>query len=193
MSETKSIHSHDGDDERRDDRKGKKDSRTSKLFKRMSTSMSTMPWKNSQSSLALPEQDMRSTSLSSLREPPPPVQVGDLNVQFPDTLVSLTFCHSFRTLLTNEQLWKRRFVEIDTTGNLVMGPSISNPKGVTKRYHLTEFKTPYRPDQDLQELPNSVVMDFIDGRTLQCACETSTSQAHVLQSKYSDSCYTGNY
>jgi hypothetical protein len=88
MSETKSIHSHDGDDEKREDKKGKKDSRTSKLFKRMSSSMSTMPWKNSQSNLALSEQDMRSTSLSSLREPPPPVQVGDLNVQFPDTLVS---------------------------------------------------------------------------------------------------------
>jgi hypothetical protein len=89
MSETKSIHSvHDGDDEKREDKKGKKESRTTKMFKRMSSSMSTMPWKNSQSSLALPEQDMRSTSLASLREPPPPVEVGDLNVQFPDTLVS---------------------------------------------------------------------------------------------------------
>jgi hypothetical protein len=88
MSESKSIHSHDGDDEKREDKKGKKDSRTSKLFKRMSSSMSTMPWKNSASSLALPEQDLRSTSLSSLREPPPPVHVGDLNIQFPDTLVS---------------------------------------------------------------------------------------------------------
>lgn len=88
MSETKSIHSHDGDDEKREDKKGKKDSRTSKLFKRMSSSMSTMSWKNSASSLTLPEQDLRSTSLSNLREPPPPVQIGDLNIQFPDTLVS---------------------------------------------------------------------------------------------------------
>ena len=87
MSETKSIHSHDGDDEKREDKKGKKDSRTSKLFKRMSSSISTMPWKNSASSLALPEQDLRSTSLPNLQEPPPPVQVGDLNIQFPDTLV----------------------------------------------------------------------------------------------------------
>lgn len=85
MSETKSIHSPDGDDEKREDKKGKKDSRTTKLFKRMSSGLGL---KNSQSSLALPEQDMRSTSLSSLREPPPPVQVGDLNIQFPDTLVS---------------------------------------------------------------------------------------------------------
>ncbi|UPX14871.1 uncharacterized protein EKO05_0005342 [Ascochyta rabiei] len=165
MSETKSIHSHDGDDEKREDKKGgKKDSRTSKLFKRMSSSMSAMPWKNSASSLALPEQDLRPTSLLSVREPPPSVQVGDLNVQFPDTL-----------------LWKRRFVEIDALGNLVLSPSISNPKGITKRFHLTEFETPYPPDQDRQELPNSVVLDFIDGRTLQCACESSTSQAHVLQ------------
>jgi hypothetical protein len=164
MSETKSIHSHDGDDEKREEKKGKKDSRTTKLFKRMSSSISTMPWKNSASSLALPEQDTRSTQLSSVQEPPPPVQVGDLNIQFPDTL-----------------LWKRRFVEIDAVGNLVLGPSISNPKGIVKRFHLTEFQAPYPPDQDQQELPNSVVLDFIDGRTLQCACESSTLQAHVLQ------------
>lgn len=82
------------------------------------------------------------------------------------------------------QLWKRRFVEIDATGNLVLGPSISNPKGITKRFHLTDFKAPYPPDQDQQELPNSVVLDFVDGRTLQCACESFTSQAQVLQGKY---------
>lgn len=161
MSETKSIHSHDGEEEKRDDKKTKKDSRTSKLFKRMSSGLGL---KSSQTSLALPEQDLRSTSLSSLREPPPPVQVGELNVQFPDTL-----------------LWKRRFAEIDASGNLVLGPSISNPKGLTKRFHLTDFKAPYPPDQDQQELPNSVVLDFVDGRTLQCACESATLQAHVLQ------------
>jgi hypothetical protein len=91
MSESKSVHSHDGEDKKDDkkDKKDKKDSRTSKMFKRMSSSMAAMPWKNSSSNLALPENDMRSTSLASLREPPPPVHVGDLNIQFPDTLVSL--------------------------------------------------------------------------------------------------------
>jgi hypothetical protein len=54
---------------------------------------------------------------------------------------------------------------------------------VAKRFHLTDFHAPYTPDQDRQELPNSVVFDFIDGRTLQCACETRTVQAHVLQSE----------
>jgi hypothetical protein len=86
MSESKSVHSHDGD-EKRDDKKDKKESRTSKMFKRMSSSMSSMPWKNSSTNLGLPENETRSTSLASLREPPPPVHVGDLNIQFPDTLV----------------------------------------------------------------------------------------------------------
>ena len=85
MSETKSIHSHEGEDEKRDEKKGKKDSRTTKLFKRMSSGLGL---KGSQSNLSAPEQELKSTSLSSLREPPPPVQVGDLNIQFPDTLVS---------------------------------------------------------------------------------------------------------
>ncbi|KAF2027438.1 hypothetical protein EK21DRAFT_71938 [Setomelanomma holmii] len=163
MSESKSIHSHDGED-KRDEKRDKKESRTSKMFKRMSSSMSSMPWKNSSSNLTLPENDMRSTSLASLREPPPPVHVGDLNIQFPDTL-----------------LWKRRWVEIDSMGNLVLSPSKSNEKGIVKRFHLSEFRTPYPPDQDRQELPNSVVLDFIDGRTLQCACETYMAQAQVLQ------------
>lgn len=49
---------------------------------------------------------------------------------------------------------------------------------------------PYAPDQDRQELPNSVVLDFVDGRTLQCACETYVAQAQVLQSKLSTSKYS---
>ncbi|KAF1936427.1 hypothetical protein EJ02DRAFT_470454 [Clathrospora elynae] len=163
MSESKSVHSPDSDD-RRDDKKDKKESRTSKMFKRMSSSMSSMPWKNSSSSLGLPENDMRSTSLASLREPPPAVHVGDLNIQFPDTL-----------------LWKRRWVEIDSAGNLVLSPSKHFEKGIVKRFHLSDFRTPYPPAQDCQELPNSVVLDFIDGRSLQCACETYVAQAQVLQ------------
>lgn len=82
------------------------------------------------------------------------------------------------------QLWKRRWVEIDALGNLVLSPSKHNEKGVVKRFHLSDFRTPYPPDQDRQELPNSVVLDFIDGRTLQCACETHMGQAQVLQSKH---------
>lgn len=158
-----SAHSFESTEERRDEKKEKKDSRTSKLFKRMS-SISAISRKNTTIS-SMQGEDLP-TSLPSLREPPPAVQVGDLNVQFPDTL-----------------LWKRRWVEIDATGNLVLSLSKSNEqsKGITKRFHLSEFRTPYAPDQDRQELPNSVILDFIDGRTLQCACETYMAQAQVLQ------------
>jgi hypothetical protein len=69
-------------------------------------------------------------------------------------------------------------------GNLVLSPSKHNEKGIIKRFHLSDFSTPYPPDQDRQELPNSVVLDFVDGRTLQCACETYIAQAQVLQSKF---------
>ncbi|KAF1921375.1 hypothetical protein BDU57DRAFT_535059 [Ampelomyces quisqualis] len=164
MSESKSIYSYDGGDDKREDKKEKKESRTSKMFKRMSSSMHAMPWKNSSNNLTLLEHDMRSTSLASLREPPPSVHVGELNVQFPDTL-----------------LWKRRWVEIDSLGNLVLSPSKSNEKGMVKRFHLSDFCAPYPPDQDRQELPNSVILDFVDGRTLQVSCETYRVQAQVLQ------------
>jgi hypothetical protein len=166
MSESKSIHSHDGDSVL-SDKTAKKESRTSKMFKRMSSSMSSMPWKSSSSAFNLPDHSVHSPSLASLREPPPPVHVGDLNIQFPDTL-----------------LWKRRYVEIDSSGNLVLSPSKSNEKGIVRRFHLSEFAMPYLPDQDRQELPNSVVLDFVDGRTLQVACETYVGQGMVLQSKF---------
>ncbi|KAF2809025.1 uncharacterized protein BDZ99DRAFT_521493 [Mytilinidion resinicola] len=156
-------------DEKKDDKKdSKRDSRTSRLFKRMSSSMSisSTSRKNLASLSPTVHEEDHEANLPSLREPPPAVQVGDLNIQFPDTL-----------------LWKRRWVEIDGSGNLVLTLSKANdhPRGITKRFHLTEFRTPYSPDQDAQELPNSVILDFLDGRTLQCACETYVSQVHVLQ------------
>jgi hypothetical protein len=64
-------------------KKEKKDSWTSKLSKRMS-SMSSITRKNSAPSF--PE-DIPSIPLPSLREPPSAIQLGDLNIQFPDTLV----------------------------------------------------------------------------------------------------------
>lgn len=55
---------------------------------------------------------------------------------------------------------------------------------MTKRYPLSEFHPPYIPDQDRQELPNSVVLDFKDGSTLQCACEHLQGQAGVLKGMF---------
>ena len=52
---------------------------------------------------------------------------------------------------------------------------------VTKRYPLLDFHPPYIPDQDRQEMPNSVNLDFKDGSTLQCACENLAGQARILK------------
>ncbi|EAW17569.1 putative GPI-anchored cell surface glycoprotein [Aspergillus fischeri NRRL 181] len=94
------------------------------------------------------------------------IDVGEVNVQFPDTL-----------------LWKRRFIRIDDKGYLILTPGNvdSTSRNMIKRYHLTEFRTPCIPDEDRQELPNSILLDFLNGSTLQCACESRQGQAFVLQ------------
>jgi hypothetical protein len=97
-----------------------------------------------------------------------PIEIGEVNVQFPDTL-----------------LWKRRVMRIDENGFLVLAPGTTDAtaRNMTKRYHLSEFRTPCLPDEDMQELPNSILLDFLDGSTLQCACESRQGQSSALQSK----------
>ncbi|KAG5972409.1 hypothetical protein E4U55_000830 [Claviceps digitariae] len=93
--------------------------------------------------------------------------MGDVNVQFPDNL-----------------LWKRRNMSLDSQGFLILSAlpvqSGRSAQG-TKRYHLGDFRTPYIPDVEVQELPNSVVLDFIEGSGLQVACEDRAEQLRVLQ------------
>lgn len=101
--------------------------------------------------------------------------VGDVNVQFPDNL-----------------LWKRRTMCLDSQGLLVLSTSngvstatssSDRPAGAIKRYHLSDFRSPYIPEMEVQELPNSVCLDFIDGSGLQVACEDRAGQLHVLRGK----------
>ncbi|KAM0804988.1 hypothetical protein BDR22DRAFT_480010 [Usnea florida] len=145
----------------------KKDSRRSRLLRRMS-SISTMSRRSIAHALSpSPKQAPIIERQEPVQEgPSTSVDVGDVNVQFPDTL-----------------LWKRRHMIIDSQGVLVLSASKSdnNSKVVTKRYPLSEFLPPYIPDQDRQELPNSVILDFKDGSTLQCACEHLQGQAGVLK------------
>jgi len=101
----------------------------------------------------------------------PGVDIGDVNVQFPDTL-----------------LWKRRTMLLDPQGYLIVSPALTahgNDRdkanaGAVRRYHLSEFRTPVIPDVEMQELPNSVVLDFVEGGGLQVACEDRSAQRHVL-------------
>ncbi|KKA18639.1 GPI-anchored cell surface glycoprotein [Rasamsonia emersonii CBS 393.64] len=148
----------------------KKESRTSRLMRRMSSltssprrSVTSPPPKShlKEEVRASPEKEEKQRP-----EPPKAVDIGEVNVQFPDTL-----------------LWKRRFLRIDNQGYLVLTPSNvdSSTRNIVKRYHLSEFKTPCLPDEDRQELPNSILLDFRDGSTLQCACESRQGQAAILQ------------
>jgi len=119
-----------------------------------------------------------SPSFGSLSHPstipatPTTTSIGEVNVQFPDTL-----------------LWKRRSMALDSQGLLIISPALTlhgNPKdkanlGATRRFHLSEFRTPVIPDIEIQEMPNSVVLQFIEGSELQIACEDRASQKSVLK------------
>ncbi|KAM6478506.1 hypothetical protein HDV62DRAFT_182065 [Trichoderma sp. SZMC 28011] len=92
--------------------------------------------------------------------------LGDVNVQFPDSL-----------------LWKRRNLVLDSAGNIILSalPAQSSRTAVgTKKYHMSEFRQPNVPEVDAQELPNSVVLDFVEGTAIQLACEDRTGQMNVL-------------
>lgn len=160
----------------------KKASRTSRLLHRMSSitsnsrrsligALSPSPSFKGEDGVTTPEKSPEPEA-APVPAPAPEAQaidIGEVNIQFPDTL-----------------LWKRRFVRVDDKGYLVLTPANvdSTGRNMTKRYHLTEFRTPCLPDEDRQELPNSIVLDFLDGSTLQCACESRQGQAAVLESKF---------
>lgn len=155
-----------------DERRG---SRTSRLLHRVS-SITTNSRRSLLGALS-PSPSFKEEDAASVpeKEPEPApetthqaVDIGEVNVQFPDTL-----------------LWKRRFVRVDEKGYLVLTPANvdSSGRNMTKRYHMTEFRTPCLPDEDRQELPNSILLDFLDGSTLQCACESRQGQAAVLDSE----------
>lgn len=155
----------------------KKESRTSRLMRRMS-SMTSSSRRSIIGTVASPVKEEgfgqiadepASSSSPSRQKQSAPIEIGEVNVQFPDTL-----------------LWKRRCILIDEEGYLVITPGTndSTARNMTKRYHLNEFRTPCLPDEDMQEMPNSILLDFLDGSTLQCACESRHDQTTVLQSKF---------
>jgi hypothetical protein len=155
----------------------RKESRKSRILRRMSsiTSNSRRGLKNALSpSLKEEEVPAMEITFESLPEARrvPAIDIGEVNVQFPDTL-----------------LWKRRFMRIDDDGYLVLTPGTidGNARNLVKKYHLSEFRIPSLPDQDRQELPHSIVLDFLNGNTLQCACESRQGQTSVLRSEFSSS------
>lgn len=166
-----------------EDKSDKKSNRASRMMRRMSSSLSAG---RKQIAAAMSptvreehepvnggdSQSLTSSYPSNSSMTPTSVSIGDVNVQFPDSL-----------------LWKRRSMLLDSQGFLLLSPALTahgsgrdkSAGGALRRFHLSEFKTPCIPDVEMQELPNSVVLDFVEGGGLQVACEDRAGQARVLQ------------
>ena len=166
----------------------KKSNRASRMLRRMSSSlssgrktlahaMSPTVREESEPANGVEARSLTSShpSHASMTPTATSFNIGDVNVQFPDTL-----------------LWKRRSMLLDSQGYLILSPALTahehgkdkSNAGATRRFHLSEFRTPAIPDVEMQELPNSVVLDFLEGGGLQIACEDRAGQGHVLSGKY---------
>ncbi|KAH8812065.1 hypothetical protein F5884DRAFT_820091 [Xylogone sp. PMI_703] len=166
-----------------DERSEKKSNRASRMLRRMSSSLSAAGRKTishaisptvreESEQLGSPDAQSLAPSQSSNQSVSPvTINVGDVNVQFPDNL-----------------LWKRRSMVLDSQGYLILSPALTSSGGGDKglvggmrRYHLGEFKLPIIPDVEMQEMPNSVVLNFVEGGELQIACEDRAGQLNVLK------------
>ncbi|KAF2723708.1 hypothetical protein K431DRAFT_17040 [Polychaeton citri CBS 116435] len=149
-------------------------SRASRFFKRMSN----FGGNSKRKSLAQQyqqQQAYQSTSkpssiverpVGSGNDTPQPIVIGNLNVQFPDNL-----------------LWKRRWVEMDTAGNLVFSipQAMDHQRGLARKFPIAQLsRPPYAPDLDRQELPHSIMLDFLDGTTLQAAAEDAVAYRQAI-------------
>ncbi|KAI0380988.1 hypothetical protein F5Y04DRAFT_89361 [Hypomontagnella monticulosa] len=161
------------DDRSASDKKSKK--RASRFIRRLSNSLGgnrknasphISPTVAEEDADQLAAASMTDVSVSS--QPAVVAYMGDVNVQFPDNL-----------------LWKRRSMCLDTQGFLFLSAiqgvatNVKDKTGI-KRYHLSDFRAPYIPDVEVQELPNSVVLDLVEGSCLQIACEDRAGQLNVL-------------
>ncbi|KAI0965053.1 hypothetical protein F4678DRAFT_347153 [Xylaria arbuscula] len=162
------------DDKSVSDKKSK--NRTSRFMRRLSNSFGGVRKAGSATiSPTLQEEDsdqMEKASILAKQHVSSPTIVafmGDVNVQFPDNL-----------------LWKRRSMCLDASGFIFLstiqgGASKGKDATGTKRFHLGDFRRPYIPDVEVQELPNSVVLDFLEGSSLQIACVDRAGQQNVLR------------
>jgi hypothetical protein len=164
-----------------EDKADKKSSRATRMLRRMSSSLSSSrkniahamsPTVREETEPVNDARSLASSHPSNSSITSSNINIGDVNVQFPDTL-----------------LWKRRSMVLDSQGYLILSPALtahSNGKdrsngGATRRFHLSEFRIPAIPDVEMQELPNSVVLDFVEGGGLQIACEDRAGQGRVLK------------
>lgn len=163
-----------------DETKPKEGNRASRLMQRLSSTFS--PGRKQSTTLtspSLPEENGDGEKTPPARSMTAPATagisamvayMGDVNVQFPENL-----------------LWKRRTLSLDSNGFLHLSPAqgaISSREKQLKRFHMSEFKPPYAPEIEFQELPNSVCLDFTSGSGLQIAFTDRAGQLYGLQGEF---------
>lgn len=168
-----------------EDKPEKKASRASRMLNRMSNSLtsSRKAVSHAMSPTVREESEppnfqdspfLSSSQPSQITMAPVPTlnKLGEVNVQFPDSL-----------------LWKRRSMALDSQGNLILtaignGKETKGGAAASRRFHFSEFRVPAIPDIEMQELPNSVVLDFVEGGGLQIACEDRAGQGSLLKGAF---------
>jgi hypothetical protein len=176
MSEGYMSPSPTGDLSSSEDKGSKKSNRASRMLRRMSSSLSSGRKALAHTVSPTVREESEPASISQVPQQSdsqaPNFDMGDVNVQFPDSL-----------------LWKRRSMLLDSQGFLILSPALTavgNGKattagGATRRFHLSEFRFPVVPDMEMEELPNSVLLDFFAGGGLQIACEDRAGQGRILE------------
>lgn len=156
----------------------KEGNRATRIMRRLSSTFSPKKSGPAATSPVLPEETNENENAippRSMTAPAAPAagmtaaSMGDVNVQFPENL-----------------LWKRRSMSLDSNGFLHLTPAqgaVSARERQSKRFHMSEFKSPYAPEIEVQELPNSVCLDFLSGSGLQFAFQDRAGQLHGLQGK----------
>jgi hypothetical protein len=178
-SDKRSVHSNSGPGSPKSNRATRFMRRLSNTLvtSRKNTAPSISPTVAEENAAEVEAASSSSTTAGVAVQAPPKIDafMGDVNVQFPDNL-----------------LWKRRSMCLDNQGFLILSsvqgtamlPSGKDRHGaLIKRYHMSDFKPPYAPDVELQELPNSVVLDIVNGSGLQIACEDRAGQMSILNSE----------
>ena len=148
-------------------------SRTSRFLKRMSAFGGGRGKKNHApppETTTVNEHDPHAPDAAKDHDVPPPVSIGDMNVQFP-----------------SNNLWKRRWVEIDDGGYLVLTANKRFEMGgpAMKKFHLSEFGRVFAPEIEARGLGHCVVLELKDGREgLVCACDDGMGMRHLLSCEF---------
>lgn len=170
----------------------KKDSRRSRIMKRMSSlssnSRKSQPSKRgSARSPPVAEEDIEEDPDAMSKIPEHSISLP--NPSFLDEQRRVLLDQEVNVQLPDSLLWRRRALRLDSTGSLTLSQVTHNSRpstaggvaGQTRHYHLGEFRAIGIPDEDMEDLPNSIQLECQDGGLLQLACGYKNERDSLLR------------